>query len=365
MFKKFILTFYEKYYRFDVLPHKMENLEIYRLVIHELKKEAKKTEAELILSDSLGQIDEFSIKLISEIHKSYKDSSSLKHSHFSDRNDNIFKALFEKYNTEQSDELFYMFSKNSLKDLEVDIVKEPFATGGYYVFADYSIENKRFILVVLLRKKDNLNLLRVENVFTVGPSENLNIEKIAMGFRLNHSIYNSEGDERNYIALITTQQDKVSDYFQEWVAVAEIITDEQNTNNLVKLINNIPLPTDNEGNELFEREEFKKICHQYVNERPNKVVNLKAMSAHFYGEGSEDVITDFAENNEFVIDPEFKRNSKAWNKLTTIKVKVRGIELNVDYDKLNANEVDVQPALIIIRSQELVNQINAKMNESA
>lgn len=342
----------------------MEKFIIYRLVIHELKKEARKVETKLILSEALSSVDEFGKKLVIEIHKSFTSSHSLKHSNFRDTNDKLFKFWLEKYYDKTDDETFYRFSSTSLKELEVDIQKEAFATGGYYIFTHYQIENKQYITVVLLRKKDNLNLNFSGKIFTVTPTENLNIEKIAMGFRFNYQIFNNEGDSRNYIALITNQQDKLSEYFKEWVAVADIITDEQNTNNLVKVIHNIPLPEVQLGEKPYDRERFKNECFAFVNNSPNKVANLRAISAHFYGEDRDDYILNYADENSIVLDNEFKRNPKMWRKLTTVNVKVKGIELKVDYDKLNANDVDVQDKMIIIRSEEMVNMINSLVNDA-
>ena len=57
------------------------------------------------------------------------------------------------------------------------------------------------------------------------------------------------------------------------------------------------------------------------------------------------------------IDSEFKRSSNEWRKLVTIRTKVPGIELNVDYDKINPNEVEVKNNFVVIHSQEIVDQI--------
>jgi nucleoid-associated protein YejK len=79
-----------------------------------------------------------------------------------------------------------------------------------------------------------------------------------------------------------------------------------------------------------------------------------------YGEGNENYIMNFATANSFVIDPNFKIDNTTFKRLITIRAKVKGIELNVDYEKLNEQEVDVdiEQGIIIIRSAELAKQIN-------
>jgi len=344
-------------------------MKINRFVIHELIKEAKKKEEavgepELVLSKKLSAIDSSSEILIEEIHKSFSGHTSLKHTHFADRNDKVFKKSFETYVSDMRDEVFYSFSEDSLKELKVEISNKPFATGGYYIYADYVHDHKQFIGVFLLRKRAGLNLILKDGVFAVATTENLNIDKIAMGFRLNYEIYKSDESERNYIALITNQQDKLSGYFKDWVVAAGVISDEKNTNQLIKILNGIDLPKDDSGNDKYTRETFKKACFDFVDQHPDKEVNLKNLSIYLFGEERDAALNDYANSNQIIIDNEFKRNSSAWNKLITIKAKVEGIELNVDYTKLNDNEVDVQEDnnIIIIRSEELVRQIIEKKN---
>jgi len=344
-------------------------MKVNRFVVHELIKEVRKkedpvVEPQLIPSEKLATVDISSTTLIEQIHKSFSGNTSLKHTHFEDRNDKVFKKTFEAYVASMSDELFYKFSDDSLKELKVEIQKEPFATGGYYIYADYEFDNKQFISVVLLRKRPGLNLIFKDGVFAVSTTENLNIDKIAMGFRLNYEIYKSSDSERNYIALITNQQDKLSGYFKEWVVAAGVISDEKNTNQLVKIINNIDLPKDEHGRDKYTRETFKKACFDFIDQHPDKQVNLKILSTYMFGEDNDTALNDYASSNQITIDNEFKRNAGALNRLITIKAKVDGIELNVDYTKLNDNEVDVQEDnnIIIIRSEELVRQIIERKN---
>ncbi len=344
-------------------------MKVNRFVVHELIKEVRKkddpvTEPELVLSEKLATVDTSSERLMEEIHKSFSSNTSLKHTHFEDRNDKVFKKSFEAYVAGMADDLFYKFSEDSLKELKVDIQKESFATGGYYIYADYEYDHKQFISVVLLRKRPGLNLIFKDGVFAVSTTENLNIDKIAMGFRLNYEIYKSAESERNYLALITNQQDKLSGYFKEWVVAAGVISDEKNTNQLVRILNNIDLPKDELGRDKYTRDTFKKVCFDFIDQHPDKQVNLKILSTYLFGEDNETALNDYASNNQLIIDNEFKRNAGSLNKLITIKAKVEGIELNVDYSRLNDNEVDVQEDnnIIIIRSEELVRQIIERKN---
>lgn len=332
-------------------------IRIHRYVIHELVKKARMTTASAVFSNSLGNPDEISKRLVEETYMSFNNNPGLKNTGFVDRNDKVFKNDLLQYLSSFSDQDFYDFTVNSLTELESEIIKEPLATGGFYLFADYEVDSKRFILVVLLRKKDGLNLKRINNVYVVDPTENLNIDKIAMGFRLNLNIYQSDNDDRNYLALVTHQKDKISDYFKDWVVAGDIIGNDKNTRSLINIVKRIPIPQNEDGTEAYDRESFQKEVYNFIDSHPKKIVNLSNLSAHFYGEENSERVIDYANANSIIIDNEFKRSSSVIKGLITIRAKADGIDLKVDYDKLNENEVDVQDDMIIIRVPEILNQV--------
>ena len=179
-----------------------------------------------------------------------------------------------------------------------------------------------------------------------------------MGFRLNYNIYATPGDDKNYIALLTNQQDReLSGYFKDWVNAAGIISNDVNSNLFVNLIKQIDLPLDDDGSPLYTREQFQKAAHLFAEKSPNKILNVNTFSAFAYGEKNSDYIMKYAATHNFTLDPEFKRTGNILKKLVTIRASVPGIELYVDYNKLNRNEVDVQDNKIIIKSPELVKQM--------
>lgn len=334
------------------------DIKIKNYTIHYIDKEAKKTVAKIDYSKEVLSIDEFSITLVSEIHKSINESSTTKNTHFRENTSNEFTNSLNDYLSTSTKEDFYFFTK-SLDDLKLKIEKEPLATGGYYVFVDYEIVNKRYISVVLLRKKSGINITKVGDVFKVNGTENINIDKIAMAFRLNYQIYQETGDDRNYIAFISTQKDgDVSGYFKDWVSAGGLIKNDKNTVNFVSIIKSIPLPKDEDGKEIFRsRGDFQKAVFDSVNVRKDKIINLKDLGKQFYGEDDENTFIDFGTSNNMILDSEFKRDSDKWRTLVTIRAHIPGIEINVDYDKINSEEFSTNGEVLTIKSKLLVDQI--------
>jgi nucleoid-associated protein len=271
-------------------------LAVTRYIIHEVHKEFKTTGATVEPSQQVPEIDDFAKKLIEETHKSFGMSSSLKNTKFEDGHSTAFHTGITNYLTFGNEAEFYSYTINSLNDLKERIENEQFATGGYYLFADYHYDARRYVSAILLRKKSGINFQKVNNVFKPVEGETLNIEKIAMGFRLNHGIFISDEPDKNYIALITTQQDKLSGYFRKWVQAAGIISNDKNTSALVKIVNSIPIPSDeNDVPKYSSREELKKAFYDVVEQSPDKSVNLMQLSDYFFGEAQSQYIADYAQ----------------------------------------------------------------------
>lgn len=339
-------------------------IKIVRYIIHFLEKEKGKTKSNLDLSKSISKDDEFSKTLVEELHKSINESSTLRNTKFKENSSNEFSNSLNNYLEISEDELFTEFSQ-SIEKLKNSIEKVSFAIGGYYLFVDYYISNKRYISVVLLRKKNGINIFKEGDIYKLNTTENLNVEKIAMAFRLNFEIYlNSEIEEekKNYLALITTQQDgEVSKYFREWVNGGDMIKSSANTSNLITLIKTIDRPKDEEGNEIYKGlGDFQKAIYDYSKSNKSRMINIFDLSKHLYGEKEGNKISDYAKECNIIIDPEFKKDTSKWRGLITIKASVSGIELNVDYNKVNDDEVKVLDDRIVIYSKELAKKIKSQ-----
>ncbi|RZL00114.1 MAG: hypothetical protein EOO89_30670, partial [Pedobacter sp.] len=79
--------------------------------------------------------------------------------------------------------------------------------------------------------------------FKIDETENINIEKLAMGFRINCGLYLDNNDTRNYLALISHQGDDLSRYFITWVNADHVIDSRVNTRQLIGVIKEIGVPT--------------------------------------------------------------------------------------------------------------------------
>lgn len=346
-----------------------EKINVERYIIHFLDKKKNETTATVDYSQKVSQSDEFSKVLTESLHKSITESASLKNTKFKQNNTNDFSTLLDNYLelSEDSDDQSFLDFTKSLEKLREEVENKPFATGGYYLFIDYSVGTGRYISVVVLRKKEGLNVVKKEGVYTLDNTENLNIDKIAMALRLNFTIYlnsDTELDKNNYLALITTQHDgEVSEYFRDWVNAGDMIKNSENTKNFIRIIKNIDMPLNEHGEESFKTlDEFKRAIFDYIKDKKSKTINLLDVSTHFYGEANKNKISDTARSYGIDIDNEFKKDARIVRELITIKASVDGIILSVDYDKINPDEVDLQEDYILIKNKKLANKLKIRYN---
>ncbi len=336
-------------------------LAIHRIIVHYLDKKQKETGANIDYSSELLEVDAFATRLITELHQSISDNSSIKNASFREEQTNAFTVRLNEYLDDNSDDRFTLFSR-SLDLLKEKIENRSGAKGGYYLFADYTVDGNRFITVVVLRKKSGLNIVKSGERYKLDDAENINIEKVAMAARLNYSIFIDDTDDRKYLAVITTQSDgEVSGYFKEWILAAGMIKNTVNTDRLLRIIKSIDEPNDEDGNQMSNAA-FKRAVYEYGNSAEGKRISIYDLSAHFYGEDNRNAIRDFADANNIQIDPVIKFSSK-WKELITIRASVQGISLEVDFDKINNNEVDIQEDHIILRNADLATRLRNRHNQ--
>ena len=326
-------------------------IEIHRYVIHELEKKAKTVITKLKLSESLAEIDEFSELLLLKIHESFKEDSSTKHSKFKENESTVFSNTVINYiNNEYKEELFLKFASDSLIDLESDLKKENFSAGGFFVYADYTIQSKRYIVVTLIRKTDGFDTEIINNVIRIKSVKNLNINKLAMGFRLNLDIFlNQVNDERHYLAIISNSKD-VSEYFKGWVAASGVINSDSNTNSFIKIIKGIEIP-----NKYSSKQDFWAAIHEFVTIGKEKIIKLKVIGAHFFAD--DYTLIAYADQEKISIDSEFTYNENKLKELIQIKVNADGINLTIRMNRIESSDIDKERGIVIIQSIEFAEKL--------
>ena len=336
-------------------------MQVNRIIIHELVKEAHSIEVDYKSSSNLIGVNEGINKLVEHVHVAF-DQSITKYSKFDkENNDNaVFKNIDRYLRSQNNDEQFIHFSKASLSELAVLIKREPFATGGFYLFVDYVENGYSYIAIIIVRNKDAFNIQWNGNDFNVDETENINIEKLAMGFRVNCGLYLDESSGRNYLALISHQGDDLSRYFTIWVNATHVIDSRTNTRQLIGVIKEIGAPKGYENPDDFERDIYDWI--DGVRKANQNVVDIDALSEAFYG--SRMFIRDYAQEKlGKEIDPTFNVNGNELKKLIRFKATAKGISVSVDIERFINGTVKLEDGLLIIEDSKIYNELTNQRKE--
>jgi nucleoid-associated protein len=337
-------------------------LNVQKVVIHELLKEARSNEASTYISQNLLEITEDIRELASKLEESYS-KDVITYAVFNNETGRLFPSEFARYHASvKSDTEFMQFTTRTLNQLRDQIRNVNLAKGGFFVFAQYENRGTVFLSVYLIRDSDGVLFKKDPSThsFEVDRIKYMNTEKLAMGCRINFAKY-ATGDG-SYLSLIKNKQIDISEYFNNWIAIQQAESSTEFTNTLYNIINNIEPPSNDDGTLTIDN--FRKAVVEYINTQPSKIVNLKQLGLHFYDD--EQKFIDYANENNLTIDHEFRTNSKALKKFVRIEINADGINLKftrgeflrkIKISEHNRNQV-------IIESERFANSLRSEMNNS-
>lgn len=337
-------------------------MELNKIIIHELIKESGSNETELIRSEQLVDIDDNSIGLVSALNNTY-NSDKVLYAVFDKSEGKYYPEKFAEYKeSEQSDEDFISFTRSVIGNLETLIQPVTLATGGYFVFAEYTSNTYDFLGVFLIRDTEGKTLSKTENSFTIDSIEYVDTSNLAMACRINHGKY--DVDEENYLSLTQLRQQEISEYFKNWISIEQIESSSEYTKQLYDIISQIERPVNPNTESEYEIETFRNLVYNYASSSPNKTINLRDLSQHFYDDPN--TISNYALENDIAIDTEFRYNQRQLKRFIKLEVNRDGINFKISRgafdDKVRFSEED--ESLVIIESNTFANALRNEINNA-
>jgi nucleoid-associated protein len=337
-------------------------MELNKIIIHELIKESGSNETELTRSEQLVDIDDNSIGLVSALNSTY-NSDKVLYAVFDKSEGKYYPEKFAEYKeSEQTDEDFISFTRSVIGNLETLIQPVTLATGGYFVFAEYTSNTNNFLGVFLIRDTEGKTLSKTENSFTIDSIEYVDTSNLAMACRINHGKYDI--DEENYLSLTQLRQQEISEYFKNWISIEQIESSSEYTKQLYDIISQIERPVNPNTESEYEIETFRNLVYNYASSSPNKTVNLRDLSQHFYDDPN--TISNYALENDIAIDTEFRYNQRQLKRFVKLEVNRDGINFRISRgafdDKVRFVEED--ESQVIIESITFANALRNEINNA-
>jgi nucleoid-associated protein len=335
-------------------------IKINHLIIHELiKRSGEKQTNSHISKNALPENHVNSIELIRQLEKSY-DSTSIAYANFSNDSDKKFQEHLNDYLTNEGRKEFLSFSTSTFVNLSLKIGKVSLATGGFYVYAGYTVNEKKYLAVFLIRESKvgiQLNWEEKAEIVDIKSVDYLDTNNLAMACRIEIDKYTS--NQLKYLTFTSKKQRDVSEYFKNWISISSMESSREYTKTLIDVLENIEeLPRDEQGNELKRGELISKACNIITNQS-FKLINVDDLSKLLFNDSS--AIRKFAQKIDKPLDTEFQYDTYALNNATKISIKADDIELK--FFKGQTYKVRIpqsNPDIVIIESKEFANSFREK-----
>ena len=228
-------------------------LEIHNIVIHHLDKK-KMEDGVFHKSHTENSIDSMWYDFIPSLLSSINKSKKIRYGVFSDENNlGLFPDNFNKYLDDSQSNSFYDLSLKTMNQLLVLANMQKFATGGYLIFINYTLDSKDYYFCVMLKNKEGAKVTFNEDTqsYELNKDFIVDIDKIHQVFRLNIQEYSlsslsleekasvkDDDDEKDihYLSFINMQSgdNEAPLYFMKTFRCIVAETPERSTNIVIK-----------------------------------------------------------------------------------------------------------------------------------
>lgn len=352
-------------------------MNINHYVIHEIKKERQGV-ANLISSNALPPITTQATNLLKALNEKYREKEI--YGKFGNINSGTFPDFYNVYRTGPiSASAFLTFTITAMNALTSQLANVNLATGGFFLFADYTFLNEDYLAIFLVRNTNGFLFQetnqqtnqqnasqQASHYYDIKDQIHIGLDKLAMACRINSSKFaNRAAHDGNYLSFIR-KASEASDYFINWISAIELKRSSAFTAALCDIIRNIELPAELEGYDTVDRDSFQKAVFDYCSNLPNNKIDLVDLSKKLYGEEQGTKILNKAEQMNLEISTEFTPDKQKLKRLYKINVVEGDINLKFDYKsyadgivKINSNTTKVT-----IESPRLAAKIREEMEET-
>jgi len=336
-------------------------MEVDKIVVHELIKQQKELSATVFLTTEYLEKNVKSDRLGLKLNESFS-KDDITHGIFK-MEANEFYYHFNEYRNSQSPAAFIEFSSIVTGELSGIISNEFWAKGGFLVFVEYSVNNTRFAGVYLIRDVEGVLFQKNEkdNTFAINTAPYIDTNKLAMGCRIN--IDKLENHDGNHLSLIKNGQKDISEYFFTWIGVDKPESNKEFTEKLFNIISDLKPAIDPESGEPYDINSMREFAFNSIKSSAGKTVNLRQLGFSLYGD--EEILINYANENNIAIDTEFRYDNKSLSKFKKIDISRDGIRLTFSRGdiKTKIRLSEENEGQIIIESPRFADALRAQINE--
>lgn len=303
----------------------MPEINLNRVVVHEITKEEGSREATFKTSSNLFEPNDKIKEVVSKLHSRYA-SRHITRCQFSETG-TVFKNQIQLHKERNSDASFLNFSIESTRSLAIEMQTHANSKGGYILFAEYN----HYIAAFIIRNTSGSLFEYKDNNFRIKDVQHLDIEKFKMACRLDKNMFYSENTNERYLSIMKMRSSEVSQFFTRWVGISNKLSSKEATEALLKTLDFIvreDLAPCNDNNEPLKRSELFLKVGEYISSRPGEGLDVNQLSQHLFGNEHETKILRLSERNNTPLDTIFNFNQKPlFERLSQVVVKSDGFNL--------------------------------------
>lgn len=218
-------------------------MSIRNIIIHEVIKEITSTKgpgpnlAKINPRNQQNEVDKHALNLVQKLNSLFSNTGLSTGAFIKPENDNdevphFLRLLKENYKSSNFSN-FVEFTQAAARVFKDKLDQSSGnAQGGYLWFNHYSYGPSEFLSIVLLRKKEALEL---KSDLTLGEITELDLEKLHMAARINLSAWEFNESDRYIAFKIGSRAKDVTDYFLRFIGCSEYTQSKEDTQNLVEV----------------------------------------------------------------------------------------------------------------------------------
>lgn len=334
------------------------DLNIDKIIIHELEKEAVSGEAKLFLSDKLLPIDNQSEELIHTLNDSFISQNDLLHGSLSTPEDALFPGYLQELSeNEFSKEAFLAFTQNTMRALQETLEGIIGAKGGYLVFAEYEHFENKLLGIFLVRDREGMIFRKDDEGknFKLHTIMHLDTERLAMACRITLNKFQQNSGRFVDLIKFAKSQREISEYFTNWIGLDQPESSKSITQTFMHVIDKLPLPIDEDTGQPMEEEQFHNQVMAYAVESPQKTVEISKFDEHFYGK--EPIVQNYLKENHIELDDEFRVDKGTMKKHYTYRASAEGISVSFSKNDYTSGKVSLKGDNLVIDCPQLIEKI--------
>lgn len=321
-------------------------MDIRNIIVHEVEKYKSETSGESYAKvnprNEPNPIDDHSTKLVAQLSRLFRNTGLSSGNFKSPETDSDritdFEYLLNIYFDNGRFDDFVTFTQEAARKFRDALDNAPNAKGGYLWFNHYVFDQKHFLSVVLLRKKE---ALRIRNL-SLDPIEEIDLEKLHMAARLNLSDWLENDPMKNrYISFrVGRASDGVTDYFSDFIGCQEYTVAKEDTANLIKITSDY-CKSHNLSEKKFgtaKTEVYDKCSQWKAEDKPIYLSKISELLDNVFSIEGEEAgkFLQIAQNEPYLLNDEIKIDKGVLGNL--IRYRGNNSKMNISFDSDLLNE---------------------------